>query len=52
LFLSADGNFRMQRKNKRDDPDDVALNDGRAYFVENSAFLKYLEHIGDSPEVK
>ncbi|KAJ6631636.1 hypothetical protein B0H10DRAFT_1938469 [Mycena sp. CBHHK59/15] len=28
LFLSADGNFKMQRKNKRDDPDDVALNYG------------------------
>ncbi|KAJ6619149.1 hypothetical protein B0H10DRAFT_2217021 [Mycena sp. CBHHK59/15] len=26
LFLSADGNFKMQRKNKCDDPDDVALN--------------------------
>jgi hypothetical protein len=51
LFLSADGNFRLQRKHKRDDPDDVALNDGRAYFVENSNFLKYLEQVGDSPEV-
>jgi hypothetical protein len=51
LFLSADGNFRLQRKNKRGDPDDVSLNDGRAYFVENSNFLKYVEEVGDSPEV-
>lgn len=51
LFLSADGNFRLQRKNKRDDPDDVALNDGRAYFVENSSYLKYVGEVGDSPEV-
>lgn len=29
LFISADGNFRLQRKRKNDDPDDLALNGGR-----------------------
>ncbi|KAJ7504835.1 hypothetical protein B0H11DRAFT_2343124 [Mycena galericulata] len=42
LYLSVDGNFKLQRKNKRDDPDDVALNDGRGYFVETEAYKQYL----------
>ena len=42
LFLSVDGNFRLQRKNKRGDPDDVALNRGNAYFADSGDFKKYL----------
>ncbi|KAJ6573571.1 hypothetical protein DFH09DRAFT_1277149 [Mycena vulgaris] len=42
LYLSADGNFKLQRKNKCDDPDDVALNKGRGYFVEKEGYKKYL----------
>lgn len=37
-----DGNFRLQRKRKNGDPDDVALNQGNAYFVENAQYKKYL----------
>ncbi|KIM59751.1 hypothetical protein SCLCIDRAFT_125607 [Scleroderma citrinum Foug A] len=45
LFLSADGNFRLQRKNKRGDSDDVALNKGNAYFMETEEFKKYLQRV-------
>ena len=49
LFLSADGNFRLQRKHKRDDPDDVALNEGRSYFVESTSYKSFLELVGEAP---
>ncbi|KAJ7438353.1 hypothetical protein FB451DRAFT_1570308 [Mycena latifolia] len=42
LFLSVDGNFKLQRKNKCDDPDDVALNDGNGYFVYKPPYQAYL----------
>ena len=51
LFISADGNFRLQRKHKKDDPDDVALNSGRAYFVESERYKTYLEFIGQGKDV-
>jgi len=51
LFLSTDGNFRLQRKSKRDDPDDEALNNGRAYFVENKSYMVYLDHVNQSDDV-
>ncbi|KAG6810078.1 hypothetical protein H0H92_013396 [Tricholoma furcatifolium] len=41
LFLSADGNFRLQRKNKKDDPDDIALNEGNGYFVPTETYKNY-----------
>jgi hypothetical protein len=44
LFISADGNFKLQRKNKRGDPDDVSLNNGRGYFVAAEPYAIYLEH--------
>ena len=47
LFVSADGNFRLQRKHKKDDPDDVALNEGRSYFVESASYKTYLKHAGE-----
>ncbi|KAJ3558488.1 hypothetical protein NP233_g11498 [Leucocoprinus birnbaumii] len=46
LFVSADGNFRLQRKRKNDDPNDKALNEGNAYFVDDSKFLEYLSGSG------
>jgi hypothetical protein len=48
LFISVDGNFRLQRKHKKDDPDDVALNEGRSYFMESTSFKTYLEHAGQT----
>ncbi|KAJ7235748.1 hypothetical protein B0H12DRAFT_1076022 [Mycena haematopus] len=42
LFISMDGNFKLQRKNKRDDPDDVALNAGAGYFVETEEYKRYV----------
>ncbi|KAF8205918.1 hypothetical protein K438DRAFT_2014304 [Mycena galopus ATCC 62051] len=43
LFLSVDGNFKLQRKYKRDDPNDFALNDGNGYFVETEDYKQYLK---------
>ncbi|KAF9486051.1 hypothetical protein BDN70DRAFT_988377 [Pholiota conissans] len=50
LFLSTDGNFRLQRKNKHDDPDDSALNNGRAYFVEEQDYIAYLNAVDQSDD--
>ena len=44
LFISADGNFKLQRKNKCGDSDDISLNSGRAYFVPAAPYMAYLEH--------
>ncbi len=52
LFLSVDGNFRLQRKNKKEDPDDVALNNGRAYFVKSEDFNDYLSIVQPSDDVR
>jgi hypothetical protein len=52
LFLSVDGNFRLQRKNKKGDPDDVALNKGRAYFVKSEEFDEYLRIVQPSDDVR
>ena len=51
LFLSVDGNFRLQRKNKNSDPDDVALNNGHAYFVKSADFENYLNVVQPSDDV-
>ncbi|KAJ7704531.1 hypothetical protein B0H17DRAFT_1039895 [Mycena rosella] len=42
-FVLVDGNFKLQRKNKRDDPDDYALNGGIGYFVETEEYKAYLK---------
>lgn len=51
LFLALDGNFRLQKKKKNDDPDDVALMDGHAYFPHDATFRDYIKRVGDSKEV-
>ncbi|KAF7293465.1 hypothetical protein MIND_01124200 [Mycena indigotica] len=43
LFLSADGNFKLRRKKKKGDPEDLQLNNGNAYFVESSSYKKYIK---------
>ncbi|TFK60905.1 hypothetical protein BDN72DRAFT_904576 [Pluteus cervinus] len=52
LFLSLDGNFRLQRthSNKRRDADDVALLDGHAYFVNDPKYKAYLQGVDPSSE--
>ncbi|KAJ3560603.1 hypothetical protein NP233_g10727 [Leucocoprinus birnbaumii] len=45
LFISADGNFRLQRKLKNNDPDDISLVDGNAYFVNEREFREFLKEI-------
>ena len=52
LFLSADGNFWLQRKNKRGDPDDVALNNGNAYFMESEKCKEYLKQVKPLEDVR
>jgi hypothetical protein len=51
LFLAADGNFRLQRKNKKGDPDDIALNQGNGYCVDVGPYKAYLLHGGDCDDV-
>lgn len=53
LFISADGNFRLQRKNKKGDPDDVALNEGNGYCVDVGPYKAYVQaiHGGDCDDV-
>ncbi|KAJ7610530.1 hypothetical protein B0H17DRAFT_1221284 [Mycena rosella] len=46
LFLSSDGNFKLQRKRKVDDPDDFALNGGNAYFPEDTQYKLYVSELG------
>ncbi|KAJ7883160.1 hypothetical protein B0H14DRAFT_2564961 [Mycena olivaceomarginata] len=45
LYVSADGNFKLQRKGKRADPDDFALNSGNTYFPPNEDFKVYAKLI-------
>ncbi|KAF5347890.1 hypothetical protein D9756_010191 [Leucocoprinus leucothites] len=45
LFLSLDGNYRLQRKRKNNDPHDSALNAGHAYFVESNAFKQHMTKV-------
>ena len=45
LFISADGNFRLQRKDKKGDPDDVALNGGNGYCVDVGPYKAYVQVI-------
>jgi hypothetical protein len=52
LFLSVDGNFRLQRKKKRDDPDDVAINKGNAYFADSADLNEYLAHVSPKDDVR
>ena len=52
LFLSVDGNFCLQRKNKKGDPDDVTLNNGHAYFVKSEDFSNYLSIVQPSDDVR
>ncbi|KAJ6543417.1 hypothetical protein DFH09DRAFT_1367992 [Mycena vulgaris] len=49
-FLSSDGNFKLQRKRKVDDPDDFALNGGNAYFPEDNLYKVYVEGIGPADD--
>ncbi|KAF5360607.1 hypothetical protein D9756_005153 [Leucocoprinus leucothites] len=50
LFISADGNFKLQRKRKNNDPNDTALNAGNAYFVENTAYKTHLKNVEKSSD--
>ncbi|KAF8185780.1 hypothetical protein K438DRAFT_1765569 [Mycena galopus ATCC 62051] len=50
LFLSTDGDFKLQRKKKREDPDDFALNDGNTYFPPNEDFKAYGELIKEEKQ--
>ncbi|KAJ7883925.1 hypothetical protein B0H14DRAFT_2564692 [Mycena olivaceomarginata] len=45
-----DGNFKMQRKNKQDDPNDMGLNGGNAYCVPEMRHKSYLGSLKPSDE--
>ncbi len=46
-FLSLDGNFRLTQLIKHCDPNDVPLNKGNAYFVNEKAFDDFLSEHDD-----
>lgn len=43
--LGGDGNHGLQKKRKRDDPEDVSLCEGKGYFVDPATMKSYLESI-------
>lgn len=43
--LGGDGNHRLQKKIKRDDPDDVSLSEGLGYFVDREKMKIYLDNV-------
>ncbi|KIJ40777.1 hypothetical protein M422DRAFT_256198 [Sphaerobolus stellatus SS14] len=47
LFLNVDGNFRLSRKAKKDDPNDTSLANGKAYFVEDTAYAEFLAEVAE-----
>ena len=48
-FISLDGNYRLSQLVKHCDPNDVPLNKGNAYFVNQDLFRNFLEcHDRDS----
>ncbi|TDL13548.1 hypothetical protein BD410DRAFT_688437, partial [Rickenella mellea] len=47
IQLGADGNFRLQKKTKQDDPNDRSLCPGRSYFADEDVFNDYLASVGD-----
>ncbi|KAF7288964.1 hypothetical protein MIND_01413000 [Mycena indigotica] len=50
LFVSADGNFKLQRKNKRDDLNDIALNGGKAFFGPKAETTAYVKRVPKSED--
>jgi hypothetical protein len=52
LFLSGDGHFGLQRKSKVDDPDDVSLLEGAAFFPKETLYQEHLSAAGPSTEVR
>lgn len=52
LFISLDGNFRLNQTSKYSDPSDVPLNKGNAYFVNQDQFGDYLKRYDDSSLVQ
>ncbi|KAF4572398.1 hypothetical protein EYR36_006900 [Pleurotus pulmonarius] len=49
-FLSADGHFGLPRKKKVDDPDDIALTDGMAFFPKREEYETYIKQTKESEE--
>ncbi|OJT08177.1 hypothetical protein TRAPUB_11843 [Trametes pubescens] len=49
LTYSIDGNFHLGSKAKETDPNDVALSEGAAYFVNTKDFQTYLEKSPEPP---
>ncbi|KAJ8509466.1 hypothetical protein ONZ45_g8368 [Pleurotus djamor] len=49
-FISADGHFGLPRKKKVDDPFDVGLTDGAAFFPSDEKYLAYMKRTGNSEE--
>ncbi|KAG9124674.1 hypothetical protein FRC07_010675, partial [Ceratobasidium sp. 392] len=45
FWASYDGNFRNPQKDKKVDPDDISLTKGKAYFVTDEDYKKFLDDL-------
>ena len=50
--LGGDGNSKLQKKMKHDDPDDVSLGEGDAFYVPDCLIKPYLDEIDQEPQVR
>ncbi|EPS93236.1 hypothetical protein FOMPIDRAFT_1094913, partial [Fomitopsis schrenkii] len=49
--LGGDGNHGLQKKTKRDDPDDISLSEGLGFFVDREKMKTYLDNVDVEPAV-
>jgi len=52
LFITEDGCHKFQKKKKNRDPDDVSLTSDTGYFPDNVEYNNYLDHAGETTEVR
>jgi hypothetical protein len=51
LYLTTDGNHKLQLKKKIGNPHDVSLLGDHGYFPDNQKYATYVAAVGDSTEV-
>ncbi|KAF8638120.1 hypothetical protein AX16_010570, partial [Volvariella volvacea WC 439] len=52
MYLSLDGNFQLQLKAKRNDLEDIPLNGGKGFFMEDEPYKTYLTKVDSSSNIK
>jgi hypothetical protein len=51
LYLTTDGNHKLQRKKKHGDPEDASLLGDSGYFPNHQDYAKYIAALGESTDV-